>query len=104
MLLWDRIGLRTFDFFEFVGALLPGSMLLIAIGFTFDADEARFLLAPTTVGGLGAHLLAAYVTGHFLQAAVIPAKAYTGRPGKECRQTGLSPGQTPTVFRERRAL
>jgi hypothetical protein len=34
-------------------------MLLIAIGLTFDADEARFLLTPTTFGGLGAHLLAA---------------------------------------------
>ena len=60
--------MRAFDFYEFVGILLPGAMLLMAVGYTFNIDLLSSVLIPTSFGGLGAHVLIAYVAGHLLQA------------------------------------
>lgn len=62
------VGMRNFDFYEFVGIIVPGSALLISIGFLFKVDSVSFLLVPNSFGGLGAHVLIAYITGHLLQA------------------------------------
>ncbi len=60
--------MRAFDFYEFVGIILPGSMLLIATGILFDIGSIDFLLIPKSGGALGVHLLTAYVLGHLIQA------------------------------------
>lgn len=76
---------RSFDFYEFVGILVPGSVLLVAIGYLFDIGSLNFLLAPDSFGGLGVHVLIAYVIGHLLQAVGnvfegIYWKAWAGMP------------------------
>jgi hypothetical protein len=59
--------LRTPDFYEFVAIIIPGSAFLVGIGYLFGVEKLDALLKPQTFGGLGVHLVLAYVTGHLLQ-------------------------------------
>jgi hypothetical protein len=77
---------RDVDFYEFVSFIVPGSVLLVLVGYMFDIKKGvSSLLAPQDFGSLGVHLILAYITGHLLQAAsnfleVLYWKAWKGMP------------------------
>jgi hypothetical protein len=56
------------DFYEFVGILIPGSAILVSFKYLMNLQELNNLFAPQSLGGLGIHLMLAYVVGHLLQA------------------------------------
>ncbi len=60
--------MRTFDFYEFVGIIVPGTVILVSAGLLFDLGTFDDLLLPTAFGSLGIHLVLAYVSGHLVQA------------------------------------
>ncbi|MBU2535778.1 MAG: hypothetical protein KKD83_06400 [Chloroflexi bacterium] len=60
--------MRSVDFYEFVGVIVPGAILLVATGYLVDVGAAKEFLLPTGVGNAVAYLVLAYVTGHLLQA------------------------------------
>lgn len=59
--------MEIFDFYQFIGVLAPGSVFLIAIALLYDVPTIKSVLAPDSFGGLGAHLILAYITGQLLQ-------------------------------------
>lgn len=61
------IGLRNFDFYEFVALIVPGSVLMVSIGFLLRVDLVASVLIPESLGALGVHVLVAYLVGHLLQ-------------------------------------
>jgi hypothetical protein len=76
---------REVDFYEFVSLIVPGSALLVVVGYVFDIREMGDLLAPQDFGSLGIHLILAYITGHLLQAVgcfleALYWKAWKGMP------------------------
>lgn len=60
--------MKSFDFYEFVGILLPGSAFLVATGFLFDVKGYTILFFPNDLGSFGLHVFAAYILGHLIQA------------------------------------
>ena len=60
--------MRSVDFYEFVGIVIPGAVLLAATGYLIEAGSAESFLLPTGVGNAIAYLVLAYVVGHLLQA------------------------------------
>lgn len=60
--------MRSVDFYEFVGIVVPGAVLLAATGYLIEAGLAESFLLPTGVGNAVAYLVFAYVVGHLLQA------------------------------------
>ncbi len=60
--------MRSFDFYEFVGIIVPGSVLMLALGILFPDTVLVNILTPATAGATGTHLVLAYLIGHFLQA------------------------------------
>jgi hypothetical protein len=50
------------DFYEFTGVIIPGSL------FDFGSETLDPILTPDTFGGLGVHIILAYITGHLIQA------------------------------------
>ena len=59
--------LRAIDFYEFVGIVVPGSVLLVSVGYLLSAAKLAALLAPEAFGSFGVHVILAYVVGHLLQ-------------------------------------
>lgn len=59
--------MRTFDFYEFVGVLAPGTIAMflatLLFGQTIGEDPV-----PQNLGGLGIYIIIAYVIGHLVQA------------------------------------
>jgi hypothetical protein len=67
MEIMNEIKLPSFAFYEFVSYVIPGSLFLALFGVIFPNDSFTPFLLPESIGGLGVHLFAAYVTGHLLQ-------------------------------------
>jgi hypothetical protein len=60
--------LRSLDFYEFVGIILPGSVLLTAVGLLLDAGPAEQFLNPNAIGNTIVYLVMAYSAGHIIAA------------------------------------
>ena len=63
----SNIELPAIDFYGFVGVIVPGTILLVSVSLLFKNKELESLLAPENIGGLGIHLILAYIFGHLLQ-------------------------------------
>jgi len=62
-------AIRKFDFYEFVGVLAPGTLLLFGIGVLFPAQERlKPFLLPTDFGSATVYVILAYAVGHLVQA------------------------------------
>jgi hypothetical protein len=60
--------MRQFDFYEFVGVIVPGAVFLTGVALAWpDAAESNRLL-DLSVGGLGLGVVLAYGAGHLVQA------------------------------------
>jgi hypothetical protein len=59
--------LPVIDFYGFVGIVIPGTLLLVAVEYLFGLKGLNSLLIPDNFGSLGIHLLMAYFVGHLLQ-------------------------------------
>ena len=55
-------------FYDFVGVIIPGSLLLIGLGLFFDLGKLAEIAIPRDAGLVTAHLVLAYVAGQLLQA------------------------------------
>ena len=55
-------------FYDFVGVIIPGSVLLIGLGLFFDLGKLAEIAIPRDAGLVTAHLVLAYVAGQLLQA------------------------------------
>lgn len=62
------IKLPEIGFYDFVGVIVPGTVLLVGTDFLFNIEELEPLLIPESFGSLGTHLVLAYLIGHLLQA------------------------------------
>lgn len=60
--------MRQFDFYEFVGILVPGTIVLVGTVVLFPGWDPPALIKDTSVGGLGVFVVLAYVAGHVVQA------------------------------------
>jgi hypothetical protein len=71
--------MRQLDFYEFAGVLLPGVVLLTAMGLVFPEKRAELIGGDLSVGDLGWTTMLAYVLGHLLQGVGnLIEKAYWG--------------------------
>lgn len=61
-------SVASFDSYEYVGVIVPGSIVVASAGWLFGAGPAGEALWNTTVGGLGIFVILAFVAGHLLQA------------------------------------
>lgn len=55
-------------FYDFVAAIIPGSIFLVGCALFFDLGIMSQLLLPKDFGSLGIHIIAAYVAGQLIQA------------------------------------
>lgn len=60
--------MKTFDFYEFTGILVPGSITIVAILLLFPQLRTTFFPPDLTVGDLGLFVVLAYAAGHITQA------------------------------------
>lgn len=60
--------MKQFDFYEFTGLLLPGTLFLAGIVYLWPEASRVDGFKDLSVGGLGLFVLLAYVVGHLLQA------------------------------------
>src|SRR5437762_2159024 len=60
--------MKSFDFYEFVGVLVPGSITLVAILLVFPNLRTTLFRPELTVGDLGLFVVLAYGAGHLTQA------------------------------------
>jgi hypothetical protein len=60
--------LKTFDFYEFTGILVPGSITMVAVLLLFPQSRTTFFPPDLTVGDLGLFVVLAYAAGHITQA------------------------------------
>lgn len=60
--------MRNLDFYEFVGILLPGVVLLTVVAVAFPNVKAELVGQDLSVGDFGLVALIAYVLGHLVQA------------------------------------
>ncbi len=59
--------MKTFDFYEFTGILVPGALMLVGIMLIYP--QVNTVFPPNlTVGDLGLFVIVAYATGHVIQA------------------------------------
>lgn len=60
--------IHKFNFYEFVGILIPGVLLFVGIGFFLPDNTAlQPLLLPDNLGSATVHLMLAYAAGHLVQ-------------------------------------
>jgi hypothetical protein len=59
---------RTFDFYEYAGIIVPGSVLLMAVAWLFPETHAVFSKEGVTLGELGLFIILAYAMGQLVQA------------------------------------
>ncbi len=72
-------------FYDFVGVIIPGSVLLLSLGLLFDLGKLADIAVPRDAGLVTAHLVLAYVIGHLIQALgnwleLLYWRAWKGRP------------------------
>ena len=60
--------MKTFDFYEFTGILVPGSITIVAILLLFPQSRTTFFPPDLSVGDLGLFVVLAYAAGHITQA------------------------------------
>src|SRR3989304_5458803 len=60
--------MRKFDFYEFAGILVPGTLFLAGLVYFWPGVIASDSLDKISIGGLGLFTLLAYVSGHLIQA------------------------------------
>ncbi|WP_220635540.1 hypothetical protein [Georgfuchsia toluolica] len=60
--------MRKFDFYEFTGILVPGTLFLVGLIYLWPAMVAVGNLDEISIGGFGIFTLFAYVAGHLIQA------------------------------------
>jgi hypothetical protein len=59
---------RTFDFYEYAGFIIPGTVLVIALVWLFPETRALFSKEGVTLGELGLFVIVAYAAGQLVQA------------------------------------
>lgn len=60
--------MREFDFYEFVGVIVPGAVLLTGVALAWPDGSPVEKLGDLSVGGLGLGIILAYAAGHLVQA------------------------------------
>jgi hypothetical protein len=60
--------MKSFDFYEFSGILVPGSITIVAVLLLFPQSRTTFFPPDLTVGDLGLFVILAYAAGHLTQA------------------------------------
>jgi hypothetical protein len=60
--------MKTFDFYEFTGILVPGAITIVAILLIFPQVRTSLFSSDLTVGDLGLFVVLAYAAGHLTQA------------------------------------
>lgn len=60
--------MKQFDFYEFTGILLPGTIVLTTLVLLFPGWGLPALIKDISVGGLGVFVVLAYSVGHIVQA------------------------------------
>lgn len=60
--------MRKFDFYEFAGILVPGTLFLAGLVYFWPGVIATDSMDKISIGGLGLFTLLAYVSGHLIQA------------------------------------
>lgn len=60
--------MRQFDFYEFVGVIVPGAVFLTGIALTWPDGSPLERLGQLSIGGLGLGVILAYAAGHLIQA------------------------------------
>jgi hypothetical protein len=58
----------TLNLYDFIGVIVPGTVLLVGVSILFDLGPIDSLLVPQDFGSLTVHLVFAYVTGQLIQA------------------------------------
>jgi hypothetical protein len=59
---------RTFDFYEYAGIIIPGTVLVMALVWLFPEGRALFSKEGVTLGELGLFIIIAYAAGQLVQA------------------------------------
>jgi hypothetical protein len=59
---------RTFDFYEYAGIIIPGTVLVMALVWLFPESRALFSKEGVTLGELGLFVIIAYAAGQLVQA------------------------------------
>jgi hypothetical protein len=59
---------RRFDFYEYAGFIIPGTVVLMAIGWLFPDSRNLFSKDGVTLGELGLFAIMAYAAGQLVQA------------------------------------
>lgn len=60
--------MRQFDFYEFVGVIVPGAVFLTGIALAWPDGSPIERLGDLSIGGLGLGVILAYAAGHLIQA------------------------------------
>lgn len=60
--------MKTFDFYEFTGLLVPGAITLVAVLLIYPQLRTTLFSSDLTVGDLGLFVVLAYAAGHLTQA------------------------------------
>jgi ABC-type Fe3+ transport system permease subunit len=59
---------RNFDFYEYAGIIIPGTVLVMALVWFFPEARALFSKEGVTLGELGLFIIIAYAAGQLVQA------------------------------------
>jgi hypothetical protein len=59
---------RNFDFYEYAGIIIPGTVLVMALVWLFPESRALFSKEGVTLGELGLFVIIAYAAGQLVQA------------------------------------
>jgi hypothetical protein len=60
--------MKSFDFYEFTGVLVPGAITLVAVLLIYPHMRTTLFSSDLTVGDLGLFVVLAYAAGHLTQA------------------------------------
>ena len=60
--------MRKFDFYEFVGIVTPGMLLLVGVGLVWPDSTKKLVGQDLSLGDFGIGVIVAYALGHITQA------------------------------------
>lgn len=60
--------MRQFDFYEFVGVIVPGAVFLTGVALAWPDGSPLERIGDLSIGGLGLGVILAYAAGHLVQA------------------------------------
>ncbi|MCH8801416.1 MAG: hypothetical protein IH963_10960 [Chloroflexi bacterium] len=72
--------MRSPTFYEFTGIIVPGAVLLVAVGLIFDVGSAEQFVVPDSAAGAIVYLVLAYVFGHLIAGVANCLEAAYWRP------------------------